>query len=486
MNNKVAQFEDFLPPKDNVIAEFMTECNAYSEGDDAYFKKRFAELINEMVEKHLYSEFVYSSYSKKEYSPGLKKLLRGFISDYELVITTWEPSKFIRTYHNHVHGHVGNSSYGMSCAFFENAPAYNKWIKDAAYLFSEEVFYFNLVNDYELANDYTFNSPYKDSEKEWAYSNPIINNYKVVKRDVDTKEYSYDFYESLGNETSFNIGIEGEIQQIERELVAKNKLNINRMINLVYFDLSTVKLINDISARYSRRFYQELEDNSDYYSRNKELITGELNQKLTNSLREKYTLFIRPIIVKHSLFELDIDVMPVLQIPKSSTYAFNDGTSVIEKPYIEELILRKCFFDFIDEVYPIVSSVERRSDKVLRYEMVLKKYFMDKDVSITPAGLIIRDIRDGENVCFNIYEQDLIDLSKVSSGERKLIIIFAVGIFFNKFLMLDEPELSLSLVWQETLLPDLLNECDNHMILATHSPYIVNDESVREYIQYLP
>lgn len=53
--------------------------------------------------------------------------------------------------------------------------------------------------------------------------------------------------------------------------------------------------------------------------------------------------------------------------------------------------------------------------------------------------------------------------------------------------MLDEPELSLSLIWQEKLIPDMLKYTQaKQIIVSTHSPYIANDESLTDYITYLP
>ena len=49
-------------------------------------------------------------------------------------------------------------------------------------------------------------------------------------------------------------------------------------------------------------------------------------------------------------------------------------------------------------------------------------------------------------------------------------------------LLLDEPELSLSLVWQETLVPDLISCGSNKLIVATHSPFILNNPYIKETI----
>lgn len=66
-------------------------------------------------------------------------------------------------------------------------------------------------------------------------------------------------------------------------------------------------------------------------------------------------------------------------------------------------------------------------------------------------------------------------LAKLSSGEKQLLGLFAKLIFSPKevLLIIDEPELSLSMEWQEKLLPTLSQlEQVKGIITATHSPYI--------------
>ena len=53
----------------------------------------------------------------------------------------------------------------------------------------------------------------------------------------------------------------------------------------------------------------------------------------------------------------------------------------------------------------------------------------------------------------------------------------------SQIILLDEPEASLSIVWQENLLKDIINNFDfNKIIVATQSPYIIESEDLDEYI----
>ncbi|MGB3692129.1 MAG: AAA family ATPase [Spirulinaceae cyanobacterium] len=85
-------------------------------------------------------------------------------------------------------------------------------------------------------------------------------------------------------------------------------------------------------------------------------------------------------------------------------------------------------------------------------------------------------------------------LNKLSSGEKQIISIFSkiyLSDVEERFIVLfDEPELSLSMIWQKKLLPDILdsNKCD-FLLAVTHSPFIFGNEldkyavGLNEYIK---
>lgn len=71
----------------------------------------------------------------------------------------------------------------------------------------------------------------------------------------------------------------------------------------------------------------------------------------------------------------------------------------------------------------------------------------------------------------------------LSSGEQHLIILIYELLFkveSNTLLLIDEPELSMHISWQREFVDDLLKIIELNpidVILATHSPSIINDHS---------
>jgi predicted ATP-dependent endonuclease of OLD family len=77
-------------------------------------------------------------------------------------------------------------------------------------------------------------------------------------------------------------------------------------------------------------------------------------------------------------------------------------------------------------------------------------------------------------------------VSKLSSGERQLLYIMAkVANTKNSpaFLLMDEPEISLHLNWQEKLLDSIKTLNPNcQIVVVTHSPAIIMDGYMDSYI----
>ena len=79
----------------------------------------------------------------------------------------------------------------------------------------------------------------------------------------------------------------------------------------------------------------------------------------------------------------------------------------------------------------------------------------------------------------NNFSGDEIDLDALSSGEKQVISLFS-HLYLEpgrKFVLIDEPELSLSIDWQKRLLPDIVSSPSCAQLLAiTHSPFIFDNE----------
>ena len=104
---------------------------------------------------------------------------------------------------------------------------------------------------------------------------------------------------------------------------------------------------------------------------------------------------------------------------------------------------------------------------------IVNARFRNKSVLANPQhGLIVLT-----------HEGHPLPLDALSSGEQHQIILLHDLLFRmppGTLVLIDEPELSLHVLWQERVLPDLLeivNLAGIDILLATHSPEIIGDRT---------
>ncbi|MEK0177707.1 AAA family ATPase [Microcoleus anatoxicus] len=158
------------------------------------------------------------------------------------------------------------------------------------------------------------------------------------------------------------------------------------------------------------------------------------------------------------------------------------GTRITEnkKARIRELLLNKqarpkdsSLNFFLKKLIQIYSSQKELDNSVKRFRDVCNQYLINKKVFYDESAIkiFIKSDRNSSEIA----------LSKLSSGEKQIISMFS-KIYLSesdkRFIVLfDEPELSLSMLWQRTLLPDIVKsgKCD-FLLAVTHSPFIFENE----------
>jgi len=103
------------------------------------------------------------------------------------------------------------------------------------------------------------------------------------------------------------------------------------------------------------------------------------------------------------------------------------------------------------------------------------KYLRDKQFYYDPSNLTLEVILDA--VAENGHT---VKLTQLSSGEKQIVSLFSKLYLEGKeksIVIIDEPELSLSIKWQQMLLPDIMRSGNCRFLLTvTHSPFIFENE----------
>ncbi|MNJ30769.1 hypothetical protein D3C77_253790 [compost metagenome] len=145
---------------------------------------------------------------------------------------------------------------------------------------------------------------------------------------------------------------------------------------------------------------------------------------------------------------------------------------------------------YLFQMLEIYTSTQKDEQSIEGFTKVINKYWsasafesssqVEKTFIFDKMSLDI-DIRTP-------FSSNPIELAQLSSGEKQIVSIFA-KLHLQKdkkfIVLIDEPELSLSIAWQRLFLPDILEapSCEQ-LIAITHSPFIF-DNKLDSYAQPL-
>lgn len=126
---------------------------------------------------------------------------------------------------------------------------------------------------------------------------------------------------------------------------------------------------------------------------------------------------------------------------------------------------------FFSKLIVVDKALSQREQLIVRFADVCNKYLSGKEMVYNDkeSSLYVR-LPSGRQL----------PLRSLSSGEKQIVSLFShlylreVG---NVYLIIDEPELSLSVAWQQQLLPDILDtEKCKFLAAVTHSPFVFRNK----------
>lgn len=129
----------------------------------------------------------------------------------------------------------------------------------------------------------------------------------------------------------------------------------------------------------------------------------------------------------------------------------------------------------------IAHYVERNyllAESIIIFKDIVNEIFIDKTLQVSETGKVGIRMDNGT----------ALRLQSLSSGEKQILIMFYALLFHapqGSVVIIDEPEISLHVGWQQKLGDYFLDICrvrDIQMIVSTHSPQIIHDkwDSARE------
>ena len=127
---------------------------------------------------------------------------------------------------------------------------------------------------------------------------------------------------------------------------------------------------------------------------------------------------------------------------------------------------------FINKLIELYNKQESLDTSIKKFVSVCNGYLNGKEYVYDERQVTLKIKR--------INRDEEVLLNQLSSGEKQIVSLFSKIYLVkesNYIVLFDEPELSLSLFWQQRLLPDIVNsgKC-KFLVAVTHSPFIYDNE----------
>jgi len=176
---------------------------------------------------------------------------------------------------------------------------------------------------------------------------------------------------------------------------------------------------------------------------------------------------------KNNYFDNFFDELEKVAIKLDSKNKAKDNEKIPDEMF--EWLINSPQIQRIDDLIDLIKEYNKNKEELFSeinsFLKVINSFFGDtnKNIKFDQTGEIVVE-----------FQNEPRSVNMLSSGERQLLIIFAhlfFGVDKNNSLiyMIDEPELSLHLKWQNQFAKFLRKASpDSQFILATHSPEIVN------------
>jgi predicted ATPase len=128
---------------------------------------------------------------------------------------------------------------------------------------------------------------------------------------------------------------------------------------------------------------------------------------------------------------------------------------------------------YLDDLMNKAQANESALQKLELYADILNTHFYDKQARLHQEYGLVVERADGTGI----------PLQRLSSGEKHLVVLFHRLIFDTSpggLCLIDEPEISLHVDWQEKFVKSVKRVCDvtsQQFIIATHSPIVIGNDS---------
>jgi predicted ATPase len=347
-----------------------------------------------------------------------------------------------------------------------------------------------IQNSYFLISSEIFNTTskiIKNNNIDFFYGRhgTIINKLNMVEiYKLDSRVYKNRFRNESYSRKSDSNSLQDQYNEELDESTATINMSIKEIYDKSTFEQFTVEFLN-LAKKFQKLKNNNTPDSLESvdileYERIKSQLTYNYDSSVFSSVRDFIYLKERrnPLYLKKRrakedhleeiTFARDLDSF-INRFIKETFYTFSNNYDQI---YRNTVTIIKELITLFEKLW------SKRLGSIKDAETILTSYLSGKSVEILATKrFLVKDKKTGE----------VIPIELLSSGEKKILAIFSAVILGEQegLLLIDEPELSLSIPWQERLVDDI-SSFGGKIILATQSNHIARDKHSKNIVLMIP
>ncbi len=310
-------------------------------------------------------------------------------------------------------------------------------------------------------------------------SAPVSLIYETVQKVLDDKSDSsaFDSFVRRVKEIESRIIYLPTYRRIEKRLFKETRRSQNS--DTLFY----------MSSGDEERLLSQLSENIHFGMRDVDNLIDGVSDTITKISRQELDSMSTDLLKKEISSEYDSEIRFTKEEQEKIEKILNRqqiGLSDKERQTIQTKITDGSIYDgshqlllyHLSKLIEVYNKYEKYDQGIRDFVNVCNEYLSDKEFVYDEKTLNL-DLMSKEFVPKATFKE-VLGLDVLSSGEKQMISIFAMVYLMNDkpFIMLiDEPELSLSIFWQRKFLVDISKSpmCD-FLFAVTHSPFIFDNE----------
>jgi hypothetical protein len=346
----------------------------------------------------------------------------------------------------------------------------------------------NIIDDLNLEylqiNNSNYQNLFEEKTKVESFAddffNAFINNNKFAIND-----YIKEFEDLLQI-----ISISYLSEKIKVTIQTGNSFLKTKNISLQNFQIwltQSERLIGELEIIRNKIIHENIDELS--------IIKKDVINKILNRLQLIYRYILRrlePFIynrkIRKKILNFDVEKNRVIKKLK------NESAIYISPNIMENINILEQIKEEIQDIKVNLGTntwtyiLEKDKNSIIKNDKLKKNlYNLSKNLNIINTTLErytnIKLSFDNDGNIKVLKNKNNIEFKKLSSGEKRIILLFLYVVFSKeKIILIDEPEISLSLNYQSKFVDDIVRLADNKKIMmATHAPYIYDDCKANEF-----